>query len=372
MKMLYVLALSVMLLSAAVAQDKPPLAPTAPAQDAPPLVAARPKVQEAPPPPPPLYGEKEIAPLAVIQGRMGSCYFHATIAALAASHPEVLKNAIVETKPGEYTVTFTDQRTEHVYAEDAVYAQTSEYDRSDGLWVAVLFRAYAQRTLRDSLVKAVNNTQMFSLAKRAASALINSSDRILVAYDRAIRSQIDQNGDIDEAKLKASLTSQLQGVPISDEGRARIVELVDQKGYFESLASDVKENGDIFGGYRAVGHGGQVRKVLEAFYQPTESTKVGDLTALNTLLRKTVRLGMPVAASSEASGGDAASAPGYDDWFVPLHAYTVLAYDPEARVVTLRNPWGRHPDPDGQFTIPLDTFHTAFPWLYYPKPIQQP
>lgn len=359
MKMLLPWTLGLLVLPSAVAQQQPP------------VVEGRPQVQEAALTIPKLYGNLGVVPLAVVQGRLGSCYFHASIASLAAAHPEVLQGEVVETKPGEYTVTFADGRTEHVYAADAVYAQTSEYDKSDGLWVAVMFRAYAQRQLRSALVKAVNNTQMYALAKRAATALINSSDRILVAYDRAIRSVIDQRGDIDKAKLKDNLMQQLAGVPISDDAKAKIVEMVDQKGYFDSLAADVKEDGDIFGGYRAVGHGGQVRKVLEAFYKPAESTKVGDLDSLNALLRKTVRLGMPVMASTEESAGAAQGTQGFDQWYVPRHAYTVLAYDPDARIVTVRNPWGYHPSPDGQFNISLQTFHDAFPWLYYPKTTPQ-
>jgi hypothetical protein len=47
-------------------------------------------------------------------------------------------------------------------------------------------------------------------------------------------------------------------------------------------------------------------------------------------------------------------------WYVGAHAYTVMGYDASAGTVTLRNPWGRHPDPDGKFTIPLGTFLNAF------------
>ena len=49
-----------------------------------------------------------------------------------------------------------------------------------------------------------------------------------------------------------------------------------------------------------------------------------------------------------------------DKWYVEKHAYTVTGYDPQAQTVTLRNPWGDHPDPDGTFTIPLATFAESF------------
>ena len=48
------------------------------------------------------------------------------------------------------------------------------------------------------------------------------------------------------------------------------------------------------------------------------------------------------------------------DWWVNAHAYSVLDYDEDSRTVRLRNPWGRRPDPDGSFTLPLATFFQAF------------
>jgi hypothetical protein len=51
------------------------------------------------------------------------------------------------------------------------------------------------------------------------------------------------------------------------------------------------------------------------------------------------------------------------DWYVPGHAYTVLDVNASTRQVTLRNPWGRQPDPDGVFSIPIETFLETFPMV---------
>ena len=56
---------------------------------------------------------------------------------------------------GSYTVTFGDGKKETAYPEDLRYTHDSGYDLSDGQWVAVLFRAYAQRVLRESLLQAI-------------------------------------------------------------------------------------------------------------------------------------------------------------------------------------------------------------------------
>jgi len=66
----------------------------------------------------------------------------------------------------------------------------------------------------------------------------------------------------------------------------------------------------------------------------------------------------PLAAGpSPISSGDA------HEWYVPGHAYTVLEVDPATRKITLRNPWGHQPDPDGVFSIPIETFLETFPMV---------
>ena len=100
-----------------------------------------------------LYGSKGIAPEAVRQGRLGSCYFHAVIAAMAERRPETIRKMIQSNADGSYTVTFGDGKKETAYAEDLRYTHESGYDLSDGEWVAVLFRSYAQKVLRESLLQ---------------------------------------------------------------------------------------------------------------------------------------------------------------------------------------------------------------------------
>lgn len=56
--------------------------------------------------------------------------------------------------------------------------------------------------------------------------------------------------------------------------------------------------------------------------------------------------------------------------FTPLHVYAVVAADPSARTVTLRNPWGRNPvagrrrdgvrTGDGELILPWSVFRTRF------------
>jgi hypothetical protein len=57
-----------------------------------------------------------------------------------------------------------------------------------------------------------------------------------------------------------------------------------------------------------------------------------------------------------------------EKWYVEGHAYTLLGYDLQAQTVTLRNPWGEHPDPGGVFTIPLSTFAESFEMIQTVEP----
>ena len=88
-----------------------------------------------------LYGPQGVKPQAVRQGKLGSCYFHAVIAALAEFQAEGLERMIQAHSDGGYTVRFADGVKENAYAEDVQYTRESGYDLSEGLWVAVLFRA---------------------------------------------------------------------------------------------------------------------------------------------------------------------------------------------------------------------------------------
>ena len=83
-------------------------------------------------------------------------------------------------------------------------------------------------------------------------------------------------------------------------------------------------------------------------------------------LEQALQAGHPVVAcsggsqySQELAGGRALPAD-TKSWYVNTHCYTALAHDGNGRTVTLRNPWARFPEPDGIFTLPVQTFVPAF------------
>jgi len=312
----------------------------------------------------PLYGSQGISVQAVRQGTLGSCYFHASIAALAQSSPATLRAAIRSNPGGGYRVHFLDGPDEVVFPEDVSFGREHNFDRSDGTWVAVLMRGYAQRELRKSLVHAIQKSDAIPIyVKPIGLSLLEQSDLLLVGYDRAVRAVVQQDGVIDRNQLKAHLAGQLGGLGISATEAQMLTGFLDERGFFDALAATVQENGEVFGAYKSLGQGGVPGHVFEAFLGQSFSGLVADrkLTVEQLRQLRSGRMAVVAGSWSSANGADYGNA----DWWVAAHAYTVLSYDDAAGTVTLRNPWGTKPDPDGVFTLPLTVFLNAYQTYTY-------
>jgi hypothetical protein len=313
-----------------------------------------------------LYPPDGIKPVDVRQGALGSCYFHAVIAALAQSRAQLLRQMIRTNDDGTYTVQFADGKKEIVYPEDLRYTRDTHFDRSEGLWVAVLFRAYAQRVLREALLSSIEKSELFPLLKRPAEDLISTNDLLLLAYDRAIRSQVDQYGDIDRTRLETRLKTEMQPLALPDSIKDSMIKLLESGGFFESMTEAIKQNGELFGAYRAVGQGGIAEGVMQTFAGNLRFEKNESETQAASALGRAVEAKLPIVA---CSGGSryydqvAAGQPlpsGTENWYVNAHCYTVLGFDSGDNSVLLRNPWAHHPDPLGVFKLPVKDFVPAF------------
>lgn len=305
---------------------------------------------------PELYGISGVRAQAVRQGSLGSCYFHSAIAAIAATDPDMLKHAIEAAKEGQWKVSFADGKAENVYLNDVQYTRNSGFDRSEGLWVSILFRAYAQRVMREGLLEAVKASEFPPVIKSTGTSFFSSNDLLLLVYDRAVRVTISQEGEIDRRLLAANLDKEMAAVSISADTRKLLLHMLDSKGYFDALAAKVKTNGELFGAYRAVGQGGLPEEVLSAFTGKANGVNVTG----NQFVAALTRAQQSHLAVTASTGSGFMPKLSGKDWYVESHAYTILNFDSDQKRVTLRNPWGDHPDPDGTFTIPLDTFSSAY------------
>jgi hypothetical protein len=321
-----------------------------------------------------LYGPQGVKPQAVRQGKLGSCYFHAVIAALAEFQAQGLQGMIQAHSDGSYTVRFADGVKENAYGEDIQYTRESGYDLSEGLWVAVLFRAYAQRVLRQSLVSGIEKSELFPFVKTYAKDFVATNDPLLLAYDRAIRSQVDQYGNIDRSELEGRLREEMRPLSVPDAMKDAVIKLLDSGGFLDSLAEVIKQNGEIFGAYRAVGQGGIAEQVMQAMAGSVRYVKNESAEQVGGALGQAFQAGHPVVACSgdsqyfqDLAEGRALPAD-TKSWYVNAHCYTALAYDGKSQTVRLRNPWARFPDPDGIFTLPVGTFVPAFRGIITTQP----
>ena len=321
-----------------------------------------------------LYGSKGIVPEAVVQGKLGSCYFHAVIAALAQRRADLIRKLIQANSDGSYTVTFGDGKKETAYPEDLQYTHDSGYDLSDGQWVAVLFRAYAQRVLRESLLQATEASDIFPMLKQPVEQLVASGDPLVLAYDRAIRAQVDQYGNIDRSRLEDRLKKEMAAV-LRTRFDARIPPsaCLESGGFFDKMVTMIQQNGELFGAYRAVGQGGIADRVMKTFSGSTRFQENQSAGGAASALADAVNRGLPVVACTGGSQFYQQVAKGQplpsgaDLWYVNAHCYTVLGYESGSAVVTIRNPWARHPDPDGIFGLPVNTFFYAYYGIVTPE-----
>jgi hypothetical protein len=289
-----------------------------------------------------LYGAHGVSPQAVRQGTLGSCYFHASIASLAKAAPETLRGAISQNSDGGYRVHFFDGPDESVYSEDVEFGRAHSYDRSDGTWVLVLMRGYAQHTLRMSLTASIQSSALIpTFAKPLALSWMDYSGPLLVAYDRAVRAVV---------RLSAL------GIPSAEA--MTLSGFLDEQGFFNALALTVQQNGEVFGAYAGMGQGGIPERVMRAFLGTGGTQMVSDKNHLVEQLRQLHNGGAVVVAGTYPTQPSA----GYEhtDWWVPSHAFSVLDYDESAETVQMRNPWGSHPGSDGYFTLPLSVFVQSY------------
>jgi hypothetical protein len=313
----------------------------------------------------PLYGPKGISAEAVRQGGLGSCYFHASIAAEAHINPGLVRQAIQQTGEGLYRVTFATGIPENVRMADVQYARDNDYDRSDGLWVAVLLRAYGQATLRAALLASIEATTYPEAIKQTIESVVGESDLLLDAYDRAIRLTIDQTGTIDVSGLGTALDHQMDEAGLPLMVRVQVMQFLRAHEFVATLEKELQANGELFGAYRAVGQGGLPGHVLAAFGGKVSTVgtilNAGDIRpALRRVHAGTapaIAATRPVVAPKDAAFAKASA------WWVAGHAYTVLDYDEGTDTVTLRNPWASHPAPDGTFELPVGDFLRMFEYL---------
>lgn len=105
---------------------------------------------------PSLYGDganplESIKPSAVHQGNTGNCWFESSLASLAGTNPEAIRNMITDNKDGTYTVTFPGDPKRPVTVQAPTDGEIGLFDqafdnsgRYNGYWSTVMEKAFGR------------------------------------------------------------------------------------------------------------------------------------------------------------------------------------------------------------------------------------
>lgn len=143
------------------------------------------------------------------------------------------------------------------------------------------------------------------------------------------------------------------------------MQIAEGSGVLDTLIALVKKNGELFGAYRAVGSGGMVGEAMRSLLGQGKTRRLHNVQDVAQQIQSALEQHQPAVTGTSAMFMEklAAHMPELlqaENWYMESHAYTVVAIDPAARTITLRNPWGQHPAPDGQFKLPLAQSLAAF------------
>lgn len=331
------------------------------------LAGAMPRAVAAAPMTPPLYGPHGVRPQDVRQGLLGSCYIDSVVAALAARAPGLIHASIHRNPDGTFTVRFPNGDTQLVFADDVRYARRHGLDLSSALWVGVLLRAYAQQVELQALTAALQQSGWPWFLRHQAIAVVRGSPLALEAYDHAIRDAVTQSGQVNPAALRRHWAAQAERLAVPSPMIQGITRLLATAGFWRVLAQSVRQNPEAYGAYRAVGNGGELTSAMTMFIGNARYIPLTPGMDLAALFSQAQAQGWVVTAGTRPTL-DPTHAAMYASWWVGSHAYSMLAFDPVHQMITLRNPWGRHPEPNGVEAMSLHDFSAAFLQIVIGKP----
>ncbi|MBV9086769.1 MAG: hypothetical protein JOY79_04740, partial [Acidobacteriaceae bacterium] len=295
---------------------------------------------------------------AVRAGAMSGGFFHASVAALAINDPKLLASRI-ERSGDDYLVHFADgKRTQRVTAAEVEAVRSSGYDRSDDPWVAALYRGYEMRVLYDAIQFAIGRVSFSPAIKAKAAQMMDQNVWLVKAYERAIRATISPTGDLKEEEVRAAVREELKSSKETEDAKRSAENMLLSTDMFRDTAKAVKENGELFGAYKAAGNTMLPDRIVEAFAGKPQGLEKPTGRLVNSAL-KNVRDSKRAAVVStpDLPLNKLARRPaGPLPWYAPLHAYTLV--DSSAAAATLRNPTAE--GAKATIKVPLATFSSVF------------
>jgi len=306
-----------------------------------------------------------VKPDGVRAGTMSGGFFHASVAALAMKDPKVLASRI-ERSGDDYIVTFADGKfTQRVTAAEVQAVRSSGFDRSDDPWVAALYRGYEMRVLWDVIHFSIGHLNFSPNIKVKAAEMMDKSPWLVMAYERAIRAKISPTGELDEATLRVAVREELKSTKESEDAKKSAEDMLLSIDMFRDTAKAVKDNGELFGAYKAAGNAALPDHIVDALAGKAQALDKPTVRVVNAALKdvrekkRAAVVSTPDLALTKLKMHPAGALP----WYAPLHAYTVV--ESTATTVTLRNPCA---DPGKDtFKVPA----TSLPALFAHVTVQE-
>ena len=279
-----------------------------------------------------------IKPEGIRAGTTSGGYVHASIIALAINDPKLLASRI-EKSGDDYVIHFADGKwTQRVTAAEVEAIRKSGIDRSDDPWVAALFRGYEMRVLWDVMHFSIGHLNFSPNIRVKAGAMLDQSGWLVKAYERAIRATITPTGDLDSDSLRLAVREELKPIKENEDAKKSAENMLLSIVMFEDTAKAVKENGELFGAYKAVGNTMLPDHFIDALTGKSkglDKPTIRVATAALKNLRDAKHAGVVSTANLPLAKLKSRPA-GAFPWYAPLHAYTIV--DSTATTVTLRNP----------------------------------
>ena len=279
-----------------------------------------------------------VRPEGIRAGVMSGGFFHASVGALAMKDPKLLASRI-QRSGDDYIVTFADGKfTQRVTAAEVQAVRSSGFDRSDDPWVAALYRAYEMRVLWDVIHFSIGHLNFSPNIKVKAAEMMDKSPWLVLAYERAIRAKVSPTGDLDEATLRLAVREELKSTKENEDAKKSAENMLLSIDMFRDTSKAVKDNGELFGAYKAAGNAELPDRIVDALAGKAQALDKPTGHVVNAALKdvREKKRAAVVSTPDLALSKLKTRPPGPLPWYAPLHAYTVV--ESTTTTVTLRNP----------------------------------
>jgi hypothetical protein len=189
----------------------------------------------------PLFGPAGPMPDDVVQGQLGDCYFLATLAAIAQSDPNQIRQDVVELNDGTFMVRFENAggvtTYEHVDAELPTYSNGlpafAQLGQGNSLWVAIMEKAFAVYRNGANSYANINSgwmNEVYGDLGLQSTSTLQATETSVASLFSLIESELSQNEAVTVAVLNVK-----ENAPLISEHSYTVSAVIVQNGILVGL-----------------------------------------------------------------------------------------------------------------------------------------